>query len=324
MSSLTESVYTKYEDKPEESRSDFENLDITLRWNRFSLRQLGIWPDPELFGGRSLRKYKFLFPAFFMLAFTIIPQTTLLDMVWGDLDLVVDNLCVANLPMISALMKLLILRFNSKALRPVLACITEDWKNVNNPGKREVLLKYGKIAKIISLVFTFLIYMTVISYVVLQIYLNYQTKIINGTDTSRRFLFQSHFPYNTQVSPSYELTWLINLLTLDNILAILVLNVCSQYKNLQIDLKNVLENMDTYKETFIKKLSTIVRKHNHLNRLAILLRNKVLYKLVEIVLSFFCFKGVLIQLINHLTVCFSCKCLLLRFSFVFRAFKYLR
>ncbi|XP_015594077.2 uncharacterized protein LOC107267203 isoform X2 [Cephus cinctus] len=49
-----------------------------------------------------------------MLAFTIIPQTTLLDMVWGDLDLVVDNLCVANLPMISALMKLLILRFNSK------------------------------------------------------------------------------------------------------------------------------------------------------------------------------------------------------------------
>ncbi|KAL2716816.1 odorant receptor 13a-like [Vespula squamosa] len=78
-------------------------VDYACGWNRKIMKLMGIWPDERRFTNAS--SYKVLFPIGFMFLFITLPQTTDLYFIWGDFELIVENLSVANMTTTIAILK---------------------------------------------------------------------------------------------------------------------------------------------------------------------------------------------------------------------------
>ena len=79
---------------------------------RFAMNIIGIWP------GRNLDcwylRYRFLIPLFFMIFFINVPQTKMLTLVWGNLNLILEILTTADIIIGLSCLKLLGIWFNKK------------------------------------------------------------------------------------------------------------------------------------------------------------------------------------------------------------------
>ena len=65
---------------------------------------IGIWPEPCTTGER-LSKVKTLLYLSIVFLFGVGPQSVNLFFIWGDLELVTENLSMANIPYITAMIK---------------------------------------------------------------------------------------------------------------------------------------------------------------------------------------------------------------------------
>lgn len=83
------------------------DLNFAIGWNRFNLSLVGVWPDPlqspKQKGGLS--RCRFMIASFFMLGFMCIPQSVNLIFIWGNADMMTENLATANIPVANAFMK---------------------------------------------------------------------------------------------------------------------------------------------------------------------------------------------------------------------------
>nr|QHN69098.1 odorant receptor 12 [Sirex noctilio] len=282
------------------------DLEFEIEWNRFLMRLIGVWPDQESVknGSRPLN-FNFLLAVFLILCFVTVPQSISLIMEWGNLDLVIDNLIVANLPITTGLFKLIIVWYNGKVLRLLLAYIAEDWITPKTKLEREVMLKNARTARILSMGGFLLVEATVGIHAVIQIFSNLQQAAKNSPDPKRHLLDQSYFPYNTNNSPKYELTfigqWIASFFGstsysgTDTFLTMLVLHLCAQFTNLCYKLKNLVPKDERGNEEEIRKrLAIIVARQNRLNRFAASVENSFnqmfLVQMLVTTLQF-CFQG---------------------------------
>lgn len=91
--------------------------DSAVYLSRLSLQAVGIWPD--LNGCRSYSIFSdlvFIISSLLTGYFIVIAQTTKLFLIGGDLDTIVDILCTANIPVSVALIKMMVLRYDSKGV----------------------------------------------------------------------------------------------------------------------------------------------------------------------------------------------------------------
>ncbi|XP_015181201.1 PREDICTED: odorant receptor 13a-like [Polistes dominula] len=124
--------------------------------------------------------------------------------------------------------------------------------------------------------------------------------------TGRNLLFRAYFPYDTRISPNYELTFIAQLIAVfyaatsytavDTFIAMLVLHICGQLSNLKRELINLRSKSS---DEFKIKLTNIVEKHDYLNKFADTIENRFhIMLLIQILgctvqLCFQCFQALL-------------------------------
>ena len=148
-----------------------------------------------------------------------------------------------------------------QALKSLLKCMAKDWALAETQTKRETMVNNARIIKNTTIRCTIMCQFVLICYVSLRLCSNNENKL----------LFRGYFPYNTSISPNYELTVVGQIIAsmyaattytgVDTFVTMLVLHACGQLSNLKYDLRNI-HSYD--KKDLQARLKKIVEKHNYI------------------------------------------------------------
>ncbi|KAF7405498.1 hypothetical protein HZH66_004404 [Vespula vulgaris] len=258
-----------------------KDLDYAIGWNRFNLQFLGVWPDSDrLDKNIGFTKYRWILHALFMLGFIILPQTAYLLIIWGDLDLMTEDLATANVPVTMACIKLFVIRYHLKTLNPLLGAFVDDWNRTKNERERSIMLSNARKARTISMLCTVMIQIMTTTYILLRIAMIAQMQK-DQMEPDRTLICPAYFPYDVRKTPVFYLTCTGQILAaysatvsytgVDSFISMLVLHVCAQISNLRSTLKTLADERSTEErktDNFVEKLAFIVKRHEHLNRFA--------------------------------------------------------
>ncbi|XP_017795128.1 PREDICTED: odorant receptor 67c-like [Habropoda laboriosa] len=241
------------------------DLKYVYGWNHYTMRFMGIWPEERKWNQPS--SYLALIPVLMMFLFVCVPQTINLSFIWGDFNLVVENLSMGNITITISLLKTIAFWINGKPLKSLLKCMADDWSTVSKKDDLDTMSNIARITRKTIISSTVLCHIVVITY----IFLRFLTRKYSGT----RLLFRAYFPYDSDVSPNYEFTVIAQIIAafyaattytaVDTFIVMLILHVCGQLSNLRNEFGK-LQACD--KVTLQAKLGKIVQKHEYLNRFA--------------------------------------------------------
>ncbi|XP_043519516.1 uncharacterized protein LOC122533658 [Frieseomelitta varia] len=237
------------------------DLNYQYGLNRYTMKFAGIWPEERKWNRAS--SYIVLMPFLTMLCFACGPQTIDLPFIAHDLNLVVENLSMANVTLTISLVKTMTFWMNGKPLKSLLKFMAKDWTIAETQTEREIMVNSARITRKITIRCTIMCQLVLVCYLILRLCSNNQNKL----------LFCGYFPYNISVSPNYELTVIGQIIaavyasvmytSVDTFIAMLVLHICGQLSNLKDDLRNI----HLYDKTVLQtKLKKIVQKHDYINR----------------------------------------------------------
>ncbi|XP_011703400.1 PREDICTED: odorant receptor 85c-like [Wasmannia auropunctata] len=257
---------------------------IDFEWatklNRLTLSIVGIWPNiHENASDKFLSDLRAMFSVLLFVFIGMIPAMHSLVRTWGDMLAMIDNLQV-TLPLVTTIMKLVIIWWKKPTLILVLNTIANDWLKSKTDKELHVMIKRAQSARAIA-IFGFVL-VTVGSglLVVLPCFGTSMRYMTNITDPIKILPLQSHYFYDKNLSPYYELTFAAQTLLLilaaasyigvDNLFGLLVFHLCGQMENL----KERLINIKQFKN-FNNGLSFIVKDHIRLIKFHILISLKV-------------------------------------------------
>ncbi|XP_043665353.1 odorant receptor 13a-like [Vespula pensylvanica] len=240
-------------------------VDYACGWNRKIMKFMGIWPDERGFANAS--SYKVLFPIGFMFLFITLPQTTNLYFIWGDFELIVENLSVGNMTTTIAILKTATFWSNGRSMKVLLSHMENDRKEAT---AEENVRKMTRIADISRRITTGSIIMCNF---VAGTYVTFRTLLLPYT--GRVLYYRAYFPYDTGIFPKFELT-LIGQITaaiyvansytaVDTFMTMLMLHVCGQISCLRKKLSKLCCESNN---NFRIDLARIVEKYDMLNRYA--------------------------------------------------------
>ncbi|XP_017889960.2 uncharacterized protein LOC108630898 [Ceratina calcarata] len=288
------------------SRVDYCNLqqremEFAMGWNRYNLTLLGVWPEPRETSSlsRFLSNLIFWFGTVVTVTFICAPQTAYLVLRSSSLDEAIENLSV-NVPIAFAVVKQAVLWYRKKALALLVSQILDDWREPIGSQDRETMLKNAKLSRITSIVCSFLTYFLLVTFISLQVWNNMQNT--SEADLGG-LLHPAMFPYDTQKSPNFEITWLGQFIgtvltaicysSFDTFLAVLVLHLCGQITVLRVTLESLARKQNDSSK-FFKDLGLIVDRHDQLFRFAIIVEdcfNLTLLVQISISTAMFCLTG---------------------------------
>ncbi|XP_043503448.1 odorant receptor 13a-like [Polistes fuscatus] len=263
-----------------------KDLNYAIGWNRLNLQFLGVWPDSDgLEKNLGFTKYRWIVHAFFMLGFIILPQSAYLIIIWGDLDLMTEDLATANVPVTIACVKLFIINYHSKTLNPLLSAFFDDWNRSKSHEERSIMLSNARKARTISMLCTVMIQIMTTIYILLRITMILQMQR-DQMEPDRTLICPAYFPYDVRRTSVFYLTCLGQILAaysatvsytgVDSFISMLVLHVCAQISNLRLTLRSLADGRtlkDKETDNFMKKLTLIVKRHEHLNWFAQTIEN---------------------------------------------------
>ncbi|KAL6267442.1 hypothetical protein P5V15_000518 [Pogonomyrmex californicus] len=252
-----------------------QDLNFAIGWNRYNLNIVGIWPDPlENSKQKRLSLCRFMIASFFMLGFMCIPQSANLVFIWGNANLMTENLATANIPVATAFVKAFTMWRYRKVLKSLVDFFYQDWHSSKTSGERTIMLKNAKLVRRISIWCTILTQVMVTIYVVLKVS---TVAKFSRNDPARPMLYSAYFPFDITPRPIFEListcqclsayTAAVSYTGSDSFISMLVLHTCGQFQNLHGRLKNLADEpggIKTSKE-FKSELRRIIKRHEHLN-----------------------------------------------------------
>ncbi|KAK9309148.1 hypothetical protein QLX08_001105 [Tetragonisca angustula] len=237
------------------------DLNYQYGWNRYLMKYMGIWPKERKWN--RLSSYVVLLPSLTMLCFVCVPQTANLPFIIHDLNLMVENLAMGNITVSIALVKTIIFWTKSEPMTSLLKCMAKDWATVETRTGRETMMNVARISRKTTIGCLMLCQLVVISYMFLRL------STLKQSDN--KLVYRSYFPYNSSVSPNYELTMIgqliggsygaLTYICVDTFIVMLVLHACGQFSILKDDLRNI---QSSDREDFQARLKKIVEKHNYI------------------------------------------------------------
>ncbi|XP_017764056.1 PREDICTED: odorant receptor 9a-like [Eufriesea mexicana] len=264
---------------------------------------IGIWPEPDRTDQRWL-DFKAVTCLAVIAMFGTGPQSSNLLFIWGDLELVTENLSMANIPGINAMIKLI----------PIIQSFYDDWQCPRTEEEKTTMLKMAKPARFIS------IWCSVLTRSMVTVYLGSPAFTIYQSDKVKErqdhlVLYPGYFPYDIRPTPVLILTNFGQVITaysatisytaVDTFIAVLVMHMCGQFEILRMKLQRLMGDEEGSKnqDEFRKNLAWIVNRHEHLNQFATkiedcfntLLLIQILLCTVEICFQDFLFFNVLLQ-----------------------------
>ncbi|XP_043519511.1 odorant receptor 22c-like [Frieseomelitta varia] len=207
-----------------------------------------------------------------MLCFVCGPQTINLPFIAHDLNLVVENLSMANMTITISLMKTVAFWMNGKSLKSLLMCMAKDWAAVEMKTKRETMVNIARITRKTTIRCSMMCQLVFVCYVSLR--------LLSMKYDDNKLFVRGYYPYDVTISPNYELTMIgqviagiygaVTFPAVDTFIATLVLHACGQLSNLKNDLR-MIHSYD--KKDVQTKLKKIVQEHNYINRFAETIEN---------------------------------------------------
>jgi len=148
-----------------------------------------------------------------------------------------------------------------------------DWVTSKKDWERNTMLKIARRGRSLS----FKCYVSSMCTVAFYVWFNLLKFRRSMHQFQRILVYQFVYPYNTQKSPNYEITFFIQLsggtyaalinCTVDCFISIFLLHVCAQLKNLRIALNNIVDKLTDKSISTLKfkeGLAAIVMRHEHL------------------------------------------------------------
>ncbi|XP_015181266.1 PREDICTED: uncharacterized protein LOC107068922 [Polistes dominula] len=239
------------------------HVDYACGWNVYSMKFMGIWPEEKMFNPSE--NIKVFSAIFFMFFFVSLPQTINLFFIWGDFDLVVENLSMDNMTISIAILKTMAFWCSGKSLKGLLNIMEEDRKEATKEEDVKRMMTVATISRKITITANIMCNSLVVIYAIMHLTTNYTS--------ARGLFFPAYFPWETKPTPNYEFTFFGQLMgsfyacatysVVDTFVATLVLHVCGQLANLRHELINLQSKT---KDEFQSKLARIVKKHDYLNK----------------------------------------------------------
>ncbi|RLU21063.1 ObirOr5-U64 [Ooceraea biroi] len=280
----------------------YADFEWAIKLNRLTLSMVGIWPNVH---GDNCDDYfsdlRTMFSLFLFVFIGMIPAIHSLMRTWGDMIATIDNLQF-SLPLLTTIIKLVILRWKKLDLTSVLNMIADDWLKDKTDRELHVMKNHARNARAITIfgcVFMTVGFSLLVFLPCFGMSLRYVTNI---TDPQKILPLQTYYFYDKDQSPYFELTYVAQGLLLvtagasytgiDNLLGLLIFHLCGQMENL----KDKLTNMRQFK-TFHSNLALIVRDHIRLIKYFDVVENTFTLLLLGLLLYFgtlFCLYGFLI------------------------------
>ncbi|KAF3054352.1 Odorant receptor 130 [Nylanderia fulva] len=237
--------------------------------NRACLKLLGAWPDNNETEQRKFN-VRIISILIVMICSCLIPSIHALIRIWGDFMLMVDNLQY-TLPFLVVILKTCILWRKSKELAPILRMVKEDWLKFKMKRERDIMIKRARIARIITICGYFMVVCTFIFAMLLPTFgVITPAYATNTSDPDHWLLMPTYYIYDTNRSPSYEITLILQSIgvisagaiftSTDNLLGLLIFHVCGQLENLKTRILHLDQN------DFYNTLSYNVQDHRRLIR----------------------------------------------------------
>ncbi|XP_032690557.1 odorant receptor 4-like [Odontomachus brunneus] len=254
-----------------------EDLCRTFALTRQNLRLLGIWPDPDISLSDFRRpKLRCIIVMCIISIYVFMPQLLNTIRSWGNVSLMVQHISVVNY-CILAFFNLSVTWYHGKSLRTLIKLITVDWTTAKETWKRNTMLKFARRGRNLSYGTYMCSMISALFYLLsnlLKLYRNLHQPV-----GQRKFIYQITYSYNIKKSPTYEITYLIQIfgglstavinVTTDCFIGILLLHISAQLINLRMMLnilvKKLVEKSISF-STFKKELAAIVVRHENLIR----------------------------------------------------------
>nr|AXM05153.1 odorant receptor [Campoletis chlorideae] len=230
-------------------------------WNERFFALAGVWPLQSTYG-------KFAVWAIYYLLH-IIMQTADLISVFGDLELVIQNLSESMLQVL-IFIKLVVLRFSHK-VKTLIKRVAEDIdaKHLDSPEEKEIYLTYNRMSKTFFKVWVTMGFITAIGYYLKPLQLQLESASQNGT-MPYVLAYRVRLFFEIKDPITYYLAWLYQAPVMYmgvwhtaaiGFLFSLVLHVCGQLSVLSFKIKHLNLQERQSKEAFRSIFKEIVVRH---------------------------------------------------------------
>ncbi|XP_072751892.1 uncharacterized protein [Anoplolepis gracilipes] len=273
-----------------------------IELHRFGLELIGLWPKTEeATANKSHGSNIRVSLVFTVILVSGVPFIWALVRVWGDMILMIDNLRI-TLPLIVVSMKYVIMRWKRTVLLSIVNMMAEDWTALKLAAERDVMIRRARIARFFIIFGYIIMVLAFIMLIVFPCFGIYIRHLTNLTDRNKPLPLQTYYFYDTDQSPLFELTFLVQALTLslaaivytsvDAFLGLIILHICGQLENFRRRMVNLVSCKD-----FNHALSNGVLVHLRLIRFAENIENTFTLMMFGLLLYFgivFCLCGFLL------------------------------
>ncbi|GAB1864532.1 Odorant receptor [Camponotus japonicus] len=280
-------------------------MDISKHSGYRGLELIGLWPRSDETTNNKTKIASDLRIAIIFVIVTFvsgIPLICSLIRVWGDMILMIDNIQV-TLPLLVVSLKLIVMRWKRTALLAIVNMMAEDWTELKTVKERDVMIGRAQIARTIVVSGYVLMVLAFVVVVVLPYFgLLLTRRLTNLTDPGKLLPLQTYYFYDTDPSPQFELTYIIQAITIflaavtytsvDAFLGLTILHFCGQLENFRGRIAIL-----TSCQNFIYILSNNVVKHLRLIRFANMIEDTFTLMMLGLVIYFailFCLHGFLL------------------------------
>ncbi|XP_011704774.1 PREDICTED: uncharacterized protein LOC105460031 [Wasmannia auropunctata] len=251
--------------------SGYRDFVWAVNLHRLGFEIMGLWPKPDKCSEKSLwPKIRVGIIVILLIFVSNIPMICAVKRVWGDMVLVIDNL-QTTLPLLIVSMKYIILQRKQRDVLSIVNMMAEDWIAFKLNKERNVMIKRARTARfivIIGYVFALIGFFTI----TIAPYFDIQaTYVGNSTDRRKLLPIETYHFYDTNKSPQFELTYLVQVITLslagviytliDAFLGLVIFHICGQLENFRYRLINLPSC-----KNFNKVLNNIISTHLRLIR----------------------------------------------------------
>ncbi|KAF3054334.1 Odorant receptor 170 [Nylanderia fulva] len=220
--------------------SGYRDFVWAVELNRFGLELVGLWPKTNKAADNCASDLRLSITFIIIAIASGIPLVCGLIRVRNDMILVIDNLQI-TLPLMLVSFKLVIMRWKRTPHLTIVKMMAEDWMTPKIDAERNVMLKRARISRFIMICGSVLMLFAFIGIIVLPSFDLPFRRLTNLTDRDRPLPLQTYYFYDTDKSPQFELTYLLQGATIflaaviytsvDAFLGLTILHICSQLEN---------------------------------------------------------------------------------------------
>ncbi|RLU21074.1 ObirOr5-U65 [Ooceraea biroi] len=244
----------------------YKNFEWATHLNYLILNAIGIWPmTHKRVYDKVLSDLRAILTFIIITFIGVIPAIHSLLRTWGDMMLMIDNLQY-TLPLITTVMKLVVIWWKKPDLVLVINMIAEDWIKAKTDKELYIMIKQAQNTRIVTMIGYVFMVMGITLLVILPCFGKSVRYTTNITDPNKLLPLQTYYLYDKDQSPFFELTFAAQTVVIfmsgatyggiDTLLGLLIFHLCGQMENL----REKFITMSKFK-TFHSGLVFIVRDH---------------------------------------------------------------